>query len=133
MSNKTMVTCHGAVDGHELLEAGCFLYGKPGSRVAGALKSCCPEIRSFAPQGGNGSGTNCKVFCNAPTAQQVDVANLCMNKFYDEHPGIDTDDEYNNLWTCDTPDTRSAAVQGRTSWGGLVVLCLGLSTAMAML
>lgn len=134
MINGNMTTCHGAIDGYELLEEGCFLRGNPGSRVAGALKSCCPEILAFRPEFGNQSGTNCYVYCNKTTAQQADEANPCMIKYYDDHPGKDTQDERKNIWTCDTPDTRNEAVSRMTSsWGGLVVLSLLVSTAVGFL
>ncbi|OBT67606.1 hypothetical protein VE03_03709 [Pseudogymnoascus sp. 23342-1-I1] len=127
MSNQTIVTCTGPVDGVQLFQSGCFLRGEAGTRLAGALKSCCPQIRSNLPEQGNSSGTNCYVSCDKPTEQQADEANPCMIDYFAKH------DENEETWTCSTPDPNTA-IRGRsTGWGGLVVLCLAVSTAVTML
>lgn len=122
-----MTICHGPdTPGRYLFETNCGLNGLAGTRLAGAVKSCCPRA-NYTPQNGNQSGLNCAVSCNTLTAQEAIDWNPCLNDYYDNH------DENEETWTCNTPDPN-AAVRGRsTGWGGLVVLCLAVSTAVTML
>ena len=110
--------------------------GQPGSQLAGALKTCCPQP-IFTPQYGNGSGTNCIVTCRNIDASAADNANPCMKDYYDSHAkGNNTGDNFSKdlgTWTCNGPDPNSGAVLGRTGgWGGLVILSLVVSAAVTM-
>lgn len=131
MSNNTTVTCTSAID--QLFDPGCSLRGDPGSRIAGALKSCCPGVTTYRPE--YGDGTNCYVYCNAPTDEQAREGNVCMVNYYKEHPQPKSPDKAEDIWTCEaTGNTTSSAVRERIGgWSGLVVLCLAVSSTVTML
>ena len=80
-----MTICHGPdAPGRYLFETGCGMHGLAGTRLAGAVKSCCPRA-SYSPKNGNQSGLNCDVSCDTLTAQESIDWNPCMNDYYDKH------------------------------------------------
>ena len=104
-------------NGGDLLTPGCYVYGDAGTRLAGALKACCPPA-TYTPEN-NGTGTNCIVTCGDIDEAKSDAWNPCMKEYYDNHG------EDEKTWTCNNTDMprefRNGAVQGRTGgWGGLV-------------
>lgn len=66
------------------------------------------------------------------TAEEAESANPCLERYFLEHPLPESGEEQ-EFWTCPSPEPSAAVRGGTRSWGGLVVLCLGVSAVVTML